>query len=182
MKGYVVYMHIRQDTREVFYIGMGKTRGRAYEEYSRTPEWYNVVNQTFFDVVIVSSGLSKEQAFSMEESLIRTIGIKNLTNKTLGGVGALGYKHTSSAKEKISKATANREVKQEWIDKSVKSKMEVYSRNVIHRETGEIIRGLKFACDKYNIPYKAEHQRLKRNSKNRNFDYEQEDNTQETYD
>lgn len=45
-------------------------------------------------------------------------------NKTLGGEGALGYKHTEEAKELMSKQRKGRVMSQEWIDKSAKTRIE----------------------------------------------------------
>jgi hypothetical protein len=171
MKGYVVYIHTRQDNRKVFYVGIGSTRGRAYDEHSRSSDWKNVLKETFFDVSIVAEGLSKQEAELMEERLIEAIGLDQLKNKTAGGSGALGYNHTDETKKLLSEYQKGRKKSKEEIQKSVKSRVEAYSRLVIHRETKEIIRGLKFACDKYDIPYRAEHQRLRRESFNRTFDY-----------
>lgn len=171
MRGYVVYIHTRQDNRKVFYVGIGSTRGRAYDEHSRSADWKEVLKETFFDVSIVADNLSKEEAEIMEEMLIQSIGMENLKNKTTGGAGASGYQHTDQTKKRIASYQTGRKKTKEEIDKSVNSRVEAYSRLVIHRDTQEIIRGLKYACDKYDVSYKAEHQRLRRNSFNRTFDY-----------
>lgn len=41
----LVYKHIRLDTNQVFYIGVGKTDKRPYSKIYRNKHWHNVVNK-----------------------------------------------------------------------------------------------------------------------------------------
>ena len=78
---------------------MGQHFGRAIAKYG----WNN------FDHIIIATGLTKEDACTMERILIKAYDATNPQkgyNETLGGDGGGMYKkhHTEEAKEKISKA------------------------------------------------------------------------------
>lgn len=107
--GYV-YRHIRLDTNEVFYIGKGtNTDGkyaRAYSNKRANPHWHNVVNKRGHIVEIIIDNLTETDTNETEKSYILfygriDLGTGTLVNLTDGGDGALGYKHTKEAKEKI---------------------------------------------------------------------------------
>ena len=179
MKGEIVYIHRNRVTMDIFYVGKGANRGRAYSEYSRPKKWYEIVNRDYFDVEIISSGLTKDDAFDLEAFIIETIGFEKLTNLTKGGKGVLGFKHSDKTKEKQSLSAKKRwdNVDYDKIAKIARAtrcaKRNEYFK---HIETGDIICGLSIACEKYNIKYRAEYQRVCRNSHNRSFDridYEQ---------
>ena len=169
MNVYIVYAHVRQDNRRVFYIGQSVNRGRAYDEFSRNDAWKEIVNKTFFDVVILKSGLTKEEALKYEIEFIELLGYDNLTNGTTGGLGSSGLKHTKETKSALSKAMRGRKIPLTQIIKQVENRRLNSGTNYVHIATGEIIKGLRFACDKYGIKYKSEFQRIKRNSSNRSF-------------
>lgn len=96
-----VYRHIRLDTNEVFYVGIGSKpdRFRAYEKGKRNSHWHNFVKKVGYQVEIVYDGLSWETACVKEIELIAQYGrldlktgsIINLTN---GGDGAVGLIRT----------------------------------------------------------------------------------------
>ena len=97
-----VYQHIRLDTDEVFYIGIGSdTDGkykRAYKKNGRNnPHWNNIVNKAGYRVEILTDNVSWEEACEEEKILIKYYGRKNLNegklvNFTDGGEGSLGIK------------------------------------------------------------------------------------------
>lgn len=118
----IVYKHIRKDTNEVFYIGIGKTIKRAYSSANRNKYWHNIVNKCGYEVEIIKENLSKEEAIQMEIDLIKNYGrldLKegSLVNLTNGGDGISSvslevvekilksrswYKHSDKTKEKLS--------------------------------------------------------------------------------
>jgi hypothetical protein len=165
----LVYLHKNRCTNEVFYVGVGNM-SRAYDENSRSKEWKENISECYFNVEIIAKNLSKEIAFRIERSLIEMYGLKNLVNKTKGGSGALGYKHTSETKIKIAKGQLGRKRSKEEIQKSVDKKNELYSHTYKHIKTGQIFKGLKKACVYFDISYNLEIQRIKRNSYNKNFE------------
>jgi hypothetical protein len=90
-----VYQHIRLDTNEVFYVGVGKTKYRATDKLNRNKYWHNIVNKTEYFIKIIADNISYEEALNLEKELIKTIGRKNLglgplVNMTDGGEGVLG--------------------------------------------------------------------------------------------
>jgi hypothetical protein len=102
---YCVYRHIRLDTNQVFYIGMGNEK-RAHSKYSRNKYWKNIVNSTKWFSEIILSELTLKQAHEKEKEFIMLYGRKNigkgtLCNLTDGGTGGLGLKHTDQSKNKM---------------------------------------------------------------------------------
>lgn len=99
----IVYKHIRKDTNEVFYVGIGKTNKRAYSKFGRNPFWYNIVNKTDYIVEIIETGLDWNTACNREQYWIQYYGRKDLNEGTLvnltnGGDGVVNYKHTNEFK------------------------------------------------------------------------------------
>ena len=172
MKGDIVYLHRNSLTGNVFYVGKGANRGRAYDEYRRSEDWNKIVDEFYFDVDIVATSLSKEDAFELEEFIIETIGVENLTNKTKGGYGTKGFYHTEKTKKRISDKIKERPVEDvlKAVRKGVETKRNQSDELYVHRETKEVVRSLGLACEKYGINYRREWQRQYRNSKNRIFD------------
>jgi len=100
-----VYKHIRKDTNEVFYIGIGKTKRRATDKNNRNNRWTKLVNKVGFDVEIIKDGLSWEDACKLEIKLIKEYGRADmkegcLVNMTNGGDGFIG-EHSEETKNKL---------------------------------------------------------------------------------
>lgn len=110
----IVYQHIRKDTKEVFYIGIGTTEKRALSDRVRNALWHNVVQKAGgFDYEILASSLSWKDACNEEKRLIanygrRDIGTGILVNMTNGGDGLSGYKPTTESNKKRSEALLGR--------------------------------------------------------------------------
>tara|TARA_R110000782_G_scaffold62250_2_gene128055 strand:+ start:30 stop:650 length:621 start_codon:yes stop_codon:yes gene_type:complete len=84
-----VYKHIRKDTNEVFYIGMGNDI-RPYKQYGRNKHWQHIVNSVGYDIEIIAEDLTKQEAIDLEIELIlkygrRDLGTGSLVNLTPGG-------------------------------------------------------------------------------------------------
>lgn len=169
MNNYLVYTHKNKCTNQVFYVGIGD-RGRAYDEKARSIEWKNYIKDCYFDVEIIAKNLPKSLAFEIEKSLIDVYGINNLINKTKGGLGALGYSHTEATKKKIAAAQKGRIKSEETIKKGIQTRIDRFSKDYRHIETGMIFTGLKSGCKHFGINYKIEHQRIVRNSLNKQFE------------
>jgi hypothetical protein len=87
----IVYKHIRKDTNEIFYIGIGNNLRRAYTKKSRNCYWKNIA-QNGFMVEIIYENLTWEEACDVEKNLIKLYGRKDLgtgilVNMTDGGDG-----------------------------------------------------------------------------------------------
>ena len=107
----VVYEHLRNDTNEVFYVGIGKKEKRAFSKHGRNPHWKNIVNKVGYTVNIVYKNIEHKEAKKIEILLIekygrKNLGLGNLVNMTDGGEGTLGLIKTNSeeTKKKISEA------------------------------------------------------------------------------
>lgn len=105
-----VYKHVRLDTNEPFYIGIGKTKNykRAYEidPSKRNIIWNRIVSKSVFSVHILCDNLSKNEAASKEKELIKKygridIGTGCLCNMTDGGDGVWNKIMTQETRQKI---------------------------------------------------------------------------------
>lgn len=102
MDKYFVYKHVRLDTSEVFYIGIGKIRisddattwkmkhYRAFSKQGRNPIWKRIVAKTEYEVEVIHDDLSKKEAIEHEMCLINDIGRRCdssgvLSNISIGG-------------------------------------------------------------------------------------------------
>lgn len=108
-----VYQHIRLDTEEVFYIGIGKTRYRFRTKQARNDLWYKIVAKAGFRWEILHNNIDWEEATRIEMELIKKYGRINngtgsLANMTDGGDGNLGLKHSPEALKKISESSKGR--------------------------------------------------------------------------
>ena len=91
----IVYKHIRKDTKEVFYIGIGKTKRRAFSSNNRNKHWHSIVNKIGYDIEIIYDELDREEAIKKEIQLIKYYGRADLNegglvNMTDGGEGGNG--------------------------------------------------------------------------------------------
>ena len=103
----IVYEHLRNDTNEVFYVGMGEEEGRAYVKDGRNPHWNNIVNKAGYTVNIIYKDIEHKEAKNIEILLIekygrKNLGTGNLVNMTDGGEGVLGLILSEDARQKIS--------------------------------------------------------------------------------
>ena len=118
----IVYKHIREDLNEVFYIGMGENKSRAYTEYKRSAAWKNITNKTKYKVEIILNDLSWEDACEKEKEYIkfygrRDLGLGPLVNMTDGGEGGLGKIISEKHKTAVSRAQKGRKRTDESINK-----------------------------------------------------------------
>jgi hypothetical protein len=102
----LVYKHIRKDTNEVFYIGIGKDNKRPYHISHRSNRWKLIVNKTDYEVQIIEDNLTWEEACEKEKYWIKFYGRKdlnegNLVNMTDGGDGTMGHSLTTEHINKI---------------------------------------------------------------------------------
>ncbi len=88
----LVYQHIRQDTGEIFYIGIGESERRAHDMKGRNDIWHSIARKTKVIVEIIKKDITREEARSMERKLISEYGRRDkmtgvLANKSIGGEG-----------------------------------------------------------------------------------------------
>jgi hypothetical protein len=140
---FIVYIHIRPDTNEPFYVGKGIPK-RDRSKYGRNQYWHNIVNKNngVFESKILFEGLSEEEALLKEREI--ELDLKNkgyiLANIAECGVkaGTTGMKHSEESKRKISEglkghASPNKgkKMSQESSDKKSKSMMGVLNKTIL---------------------------------------------------
>lgn len=103
-----LYRHIRLDTNEPFYIGIGSDEDGKYERsrasWGRNKIWKRIVNKVSYRVDIIQDNLTWDEACTKEIEFIklygrRDLGLGPLVNLTDGGDGLVGYKRS----EKLNK-------------------------------------------------------------------------------
>lgn len=115
-----VYLHIRKDKNEIFYVGIAKQPERPYDFHPqrRSDLWNKIYNKTEVEVKIVAEDLSWEEACEYEKVLIKKYGRLNLNEGTLvnltdGGDGAIGLIRTEEHRERLSKSQIGKVVSEE---------------------------------------------------------------------
>lgn len=149
---YYIYRHIRLDTNEVFYIGIGRKKFfydcyekeyfRAFSKSDRNKYWNNIVNKTSYNIDILFESMDETEIKQKEIEFIALYGRKDLgtgclVNMTDGGDGCLnplnhsrgmlGKKHSIRAINKIIDSNKNRIYSKETKNKISKSLSEYYS-------------------------------------------------------
>lgn len=127
MSGFYVYRHIRPDTGEVFYVGLGKKNDnwralgafkseyrRAFTKDHRNIWWRRIAEISGFDVEIIMDLESEAQAVEKEVEMIAIYGRRSdggtLVNLTIGGEGTMGVKRSAAQHALILEATSHRVV------------------------------------------------------------------------
>jgi len=125
-----VYAHIRLDTNQIFYIGIGSDKfyRRANTDWNRNLYWRRIVGFTDYKVKILFDKLPFEKAAKKEIKLIKLIGRRDLhqgvlCNLTDGGEGVLNRIVTEETKKKISKFQKGRKKSPESIEKQKASRI-----------------------------------------------------------
>lgn len=140
---FIVYIHIRPDINEPFYVGKG-VPGREIRTCGRNQYWHNIVNKNngVFESKILFEGLSEEEALLKEREIELDLRNKGyiLANIAECGVkaGTTGMKHSEESKRKISEGlkghiSPNKGKKQskETCDKKSKSMMGVMNKSIL---------------------------------------------------
>lgn len=104
---FYVYLHIRKDNGQPFYVGIGSTKwNRVNSKKNRNQWWLNIVKKYDYDSIFLEENLTENQSFELEKYWIKRIGRKDLglgvlVNLTDGGEGKSGCKHTEETINKI---------------------------------------------------------------------------------
>lgn len=107
-----IYKHIRKDTNEIFYIGIGKLKRRLHSTKNRNAHWKHIVDKCGFISEIIEDNLSWEEACEKEKLLIKQygridLGTGVLVNMTEGGEGFVSN-HSDISKIKMSIAKSGK--------------------------------------------------------------------------
>jgi len=140
---FIVYIHIRPDTNEPFYVGKG-VPGREIRTCGRNQYWHNIVNKNngIFESKILFKGLSEEEALLKEREIELELRNKGyiLANIAECGVkaGTTGMKHSEESKRKISEGlkghispNKGKKMSKESCEKKSKSMMGVMNKPIL---------------------------------------------------
>jgi hypothetical protein len=128
------YLHIRNDTGEVFYVGLG-AESRAKALINRNIHWKRIVEKHGYSIKYLGDR-SVEEAKALEKSLIKIFGRRDLktgllVNMTDGGDGVFNL--ADESKEKISASSRNhmtgRKLPDEWRANMTQGVREYYKNN-----------------------------------------------------
>jgi hypothetical protein len=101
-----VYVHFRNDTNQIFYVGKGSGK-RAYNSQKRNDYWKNVVKKANgYSVQIIAKNLTAEEAYNFEYRLIKELKKDSkvkLTNLVDGGKGTLNPSEETREKQRKAK-------------------------------------------------------------------------------
>ena len=130
---YYVYAYLRED-KTPYYIGKGHgTRAYATKRVTKRPKESD-------RIILLIENMSESDAFSLEVFLIKYYGRKGidkegiLHNKTKGGEGSSGYKHSKESLEKMSKSRTGLKRSKEAIEKTAnKNKGRKNSKETIEK-------------------------------------------------
>lgn len=112
---YFIYLHRRNDTGDVFYVGKGtrtkkKQYERAYVIKKRGAFWNSIVSKAGYTVELVADFFVESDAFAMERDLIAFYGRRvdggTLCNLTAGGDGHAGLSPSQETRAKLRAAVA----------------------------------------------------------------------------
>lgn len=156
-----MYRHIRLDKNEPFYIGIGSDNGyRAKDKKKRNKIWKDIVTKSDYEVEILLSDLTWEEACEKEKEFILLYGrICNgsgcLANLSLGGEGYLDP--PPDIRKKLS-------------DSKLGEKNPMFGKKIVGVHKAKILKGLigrpvseetrrKIACAQKGIPRNSEEQK-----------------------
>ena len=127
----LLYRHLKP-CGEVFYIGVGN-KIRPYAKTDRSDFWWKVVNKYGYEIQILKTNLTKEEAYELEVILISWYGRKNLglgplVNLTNGGDGSNNVIVSQETRDKISKIhTGSKRSEETKKLMSEKAKLRIFS-------------------------------------------------------
>jgi hypothetical protein len=132
----IVYTHIRKDSKEIFYVGIGKNKGRAYSQSNRNKHWRQIVTKVGYEVVIFKEDITWEEACILEKNLIKEYGRRDLMTGTLvnmtdGGEGIENPSAEVREKLRYKKSDAHKQLLREY-QKGVKQSKETIEKRLSH--------------------------------------------------
>lgn len=110
-----LYRHIRHDTNQVFYVGIGSddNHRRSRQSSGRNNLWNKIVAKTDYSIEIMIDGISRSEALDKEKEFIKLYGRRNtgtgtLVNLTDGGLDNKGFVFGDDIRQKMREASSRR--------------------------------------------------------------------------
>lgn len=138
---YYLYIHIRLDKNEVFYVGVGTKNQKGYYTRSqvksnRNKFWKRIVAKTNYKREIIEESNDYKYLLNKEIELIklygrRDLGLGTLVNLTNGGEGTTEYICTKETKVKISNSHKGKKPSTEHIKALVTASSEANKKPII---------------------------------------------------
>lgn len=155
-----VYQHIRLDTNEIFYIGIGNIK-RPYIKINRSKWWKNITKKTDYKIEILYENLSWTNACNIEKELIQYYGRKDnntgiLVNMTDGGEGSCGLIISEENKLKMSAFAKNRRWSKEERLKLSKAHIGYKHTDEQKQKISKALKGIKRSEETRNKMSKAQ--------------------------
>ena len=159
-----LYVHIRKENDEIFYVGIGSdTEGkyiRAHSKKRRSKFWKDMTKNREFIIKILHDNLSWKEVCEKEKELIELYGRKDLglgplVNLTNGGEGVNGYSHNE---ERLNKIRSNSEGSNNGNAKAC-----------IHFDTKLEFKTLKEGCEHFKLKYRSQGSAIKRRQSTAQF-------------
>lgn len=99
---YYTYLHRRNDTNEIFYVGKG-TKRRAWSKQMRNRWWHHIANAHGYNVEVCAYWETEKEAYDHEEFLHECFeDLKcKLVNAVKGGGGITGWNHSDETRIKM---------------------------------------------------------------------------------
>jgi hypothetical protein len=126
VENFKVYIHMRLDKNEPFYVGVTRTKRRPYVSSARNRLWKAIVAKTDFDVIILWDGLIESDALRIERELIERFGTIYddtgiLANMTKGGDYSTKYADHRKSRDIVRESTRKLWQNEEWRDGVLKT-------------------------------------------------------------
>lgn len=136
-----LYRHIRKDTNQVFYIGIGtrENHRRARTIVRRNRYWKNIVSKTEWESEVVFDDISIDEAKKKEVEFIALygrsdLGLGTLVNMTDGGDGTFGIIISDEKRKEMSIRNMGKTLSAEHKNKiSEAHKGKVFSDNTLQK-------------------------------------------------
>ena len=156
----IVYKHIKP-SGEIFYIGIGVVKKRAYSIHGRNNWWHNIVEKHGYSVEIICDDVDYKTAKQIERYLIAYYGRKdlchgNLVNLTDGGEGYRNMNNKERNVRKIRMTNYNKTLKDYSFTQTDEYKLNMGlatkgkgTKKVLNKKTGEVYDSLTEAGNVY---------------------------------
>lgn len=127
---FYVYLHRRNDTNEIFYVGKGRG-DRAESVLSRTLKWYSVACAVGRTIEYLATGLSEDAALKLERETIASMrgAGGSIVNVSSGG-GKIYMKPKIKAQPMPERAVVDTE-KRIWHQKGKKHSLALSIRQMV---------------------------------------------------